>query len=227
MIVGNGLIATAFKKKYIDNGKNVIFASGVSNSLETDPLKFSREKKLLTNTILNYPDKQIIYFSTILIGYKDNSYYRHKEDMEELIKKTSKYYIIFRIPQLIGEKGNNNTIINYLVNTIKNKNEFNVYGNVKRAIIDVDDIVNLVHYCEDKVNCMVINIAGIEKISVIDLSKKIGYILNVEPLIKIQEKTENDKWTLIDSDIFKDFLHALKIIPVGYTERIIKKYIEL
>ena len=227
MIIGEGLIATAFKRKYIDNGKNVIFASGVSNSSETDPLKFSREKKLLTNTILNYPDKQIIYFSTILIGYKDNPYYQHKEDMEELIKKTSQYYLIFRIPQLIGEKGNSNTIINYLVNTIRNKKEFNVYGNVKRAIIDVEDIVDFVRYCENKANCNIISIAGIEKLSVIDLSKKIGYILNVEPIIKIQEKTENDKWTLLDSDIFKDFLHDLKIIPVGYTERIIKKYIEL
>ena len=51
------------------------------------------------------------------------------------------------------------------------------------------------------------NISGIEKLSVIDLSKKIGYILNVEPNIKIKEKTEDDGWTLLDSDIFNDFLH--------------------
>ena len=147
--------------------------------------------------------------------------------MEELLRKSSKNYLIFRIPQLIGDKGNNNNLINYLVDSIKNKKEFSVYGDVKRAIIDVDDIIDLVTYCEDKINCMVLNISGVEKLSVIDLSKKIGYILKVAPNIKIQEKTEDDGWTLLNSDIFKEFLHTLKIIPVGYTERVIKKYIKI
>ena len=227
MIIGGGLIATAFKKNYISKKNTIIFASGVSNSDETNPLNFLREKKLLTDTLIKYPNKQIIYFSTILIDYKHTPYYKHKKDMEELLKQFSKNYLVFRVPQLIGEKGNNNNLVNYLVNSIKNNKEFNVYGNVKRAIIDVDDIIDLVMYCEDKINCVVLNISGIEKLSVIDLSKKIGYILNVEPNIKIQEKSEDDGWTLLDSDIFKEFLHTLNIIPVGYTERVIKKYIKI
>ena len=227
MIIGDGLIATAFLEKY-DKDKNIIiFASGVSNSQEINPSHFLREKKLLNKIILENPNIKFIYFSTILIGYKNNPYYTHKKEMEDLIKKTSTNYIIFRIPQLIGKTGNNNNLINSLVNTIKNNQEFNVYGDVKRAIIDVSDLIDLVDYCRRKITCTTVNISGIEKLSVIDLSKKIGYILNVEPSIKIQEKTEDDGWTLLDSDIFKQFLLALKIISKGYTERTIKKYIKI
>tara|TARA_R110000824_G_scaffold28537_2_gene95768 strand:- start:7754 stop:8437 length:684 start_codon:yes stop_codon:yes gene_type:complete len=227
MIIGDGLIATAFLEKY-DKDKNIIiFASGVSNSQEINPSHFLREKKLLNKIILENPNIKFIYFSTILIGYKNNPYYTHKKEMEDLIKKTSTNYIIFRIPQLIGKTGNNNNLINSLVNTIKNNQEFNVYGDVKRAIIDVVDLIDLVDYCRCKITCTTVNISGIEKLSVIDLSKKIGYILNVEPSIKIQEKTEDDGWTLLDSDIFKQFLLALKIISKGYTERTIKKYIKI
>ena len=227
MIIGDGLIATAFLEKY-DKDKNIIiFASGVSNSQEINPSHFLREKKLLNKIILENPNIKFIYFSTILIGYKNNPYYTHKKEMEDLIKKTSTNYIIFRVPQLIGKTGNNNNLINSLVNTIKNNQEFNVYGDVKRAIIDVSDLIDLVDYCRRKITCTTVNISGIEKLSVIDLSKKIGYILNVEPSIKIQEKTEDDGWTLLDSDIFKQFLLTLKIISKGYTERTIKKYIKI
>ena len=119
MIIGDGLIATAFLEKY-DKDKNIIiFASGVSNSQEINPSHFLREKKLLNKIILENPNIKFIYFSTILIGYKNNPYYTHKKEMEDLIKKTSTNYIIFRVPQLIGKTGNNNNLINSLVNTIK------------------------------------------------------------------------------------------------------------
>jgi hypothetical protein len=48
MIVGNGLIANLFKND--DREKVVFFASGVSNSLETEKSAFLREENLLRNT---------------------------------------------------------------------------------------------------------------------------------------------------------------------------------
>ena len=45
MIVGNGLIAKALQK--IDAPEMVFFASGVSNSLETNKTAFEREVNLL------------------------------------------------------------------------------------------------------------------------------------------------------------------------------------
>ena len=226
MIIGNGLIAKAFKKKYENDDTTIIFASGVSNSEETNTSNFVREKNLLLSVIKQSSIK-LVYFSTILIGYKNSPYYTHKKEMEDLIKSTSKNYIIIRVPQLIGVSGNKNNLINYLVNNIKNGFSVVVYDDIKRALLDVDDLVNFIDYCKDLSTCKSISIGGIEPISVFDLSKKIGYILNVEPIIKIKDKDEDDGWTTISDEFFNDFLVINKIKSDGYTEKIIKKYIEI
>ena len=51
MIIGNGFLAKAFKKKFSKEKKIVIFASGVSNSKEKDKKRFRREIKLLKKFI--------------------------------------------------------------------------------------------------------------------------------------------------------------------------------
>jgi hypothetical protein len=43
MVVGDGMMTEAFSA-FRDNAEVVIFASGVSNSLEIDPAAFHREK---------------------------------------------------------------------------------------------------------------------------------------------------------------------------------------
>jgi len=227
MIVGNGLIAKAFTKKYEKDDSIIIFASGVSNSEETNSYNFVREKNLLLSIMHAHSNIKLVYFSTILIGYKNSPYYTHKKEMEDLIKSTSKDYIIIRIPQLIGARGNKNNLINYLVNNIKNGFSVVVYDDIKRALLDVDDLVNFIDYCKDLSTCKSISIGGIEPISVVDLSKKIGYILNVQPIIKIKVKNEDDGWTTISDSTFNDFLIINQIKSEGYTEKIIKKYIKI
>jgi nucleoside-diphosphate-sugar epimerase len=227
MIVGDGLVAKAFSKKYEDDNNIIIFASGVSNSKENNQNNFIREKSLLSSFLDDYPDTKFVYFSTTLIGYKDNPYYTHKKEMEGLIKKTSSDYVIIRVPQLIGVSGNNNTLINYLVGKIRSGVSFDVYGDVKRAVLDVSDLVDFVGYCLNLVTCESITIGGVEPISVVDLSKKIGYILNVEPIMNIKNTSEDDKWTLLSCDIFKQYLTKYKIKTNGYTEKTIKKYINI
>lgn len=48
MIIGNGLIANLFTEH--DRENIIFFASGVSNSLETEKSAFLREENLLRNT---------------------------------------------------------------------------------------------------------------------------------------------------------------------------------
>ena len=62
MIVGNGLIAKAFDN--FKDDKVIIFASGVSNSLEQRKQEFDREENILSNVINENPEKKIVYFST-------------------------------------------------------------------------------------------------------------------------------------------------------------------
>jgi hypothetical protein len=93
----------------------------------------------------------------------------------------------------------------------------------------VVDLVNLVGYCKDIITCEIVNVGGVEPISVIDLSKIIQYFfsLGVENL-KINNVgiNEDDSWTLLSSPIFKEYLTKFKIQSEGYTEKIIRKYIK-
>ena len=228
MIIGNGLIAKSFLKKY-DKDDIVIFASGVSNSKEDNPKNFKREKDLLLNTLETHQEIKFIYFSTVLIGYKHNQYYSHKKEMENLIRLHAKDYIIFRVPQLIGSCGNNNNLINYLVDKIKSGKYFEVYDNLRRAVIDIEDLVNFVMYCKDKITCETLYVGGVEPLSVVDLSKIIQYIFNVNDgslKMKIKDTNEDDRWTSLASPIFKDYLSDFGIESKGYTQKIIEKYIK-
>ena len=56
MIYGKGLIAKSFSK-YKKNRKFIFFASGVSNSLETNFSKYNREIQLLKKVLLKKPRK--------------------------------------------------------------------------------------------------------------------------------------------------------------------------
>jgi len=104
MIIGNGQLANAFKE--FDDKEIVIFASGVADSNCIDEKQFERERLLLTSTLSKYNDKTFVYFSSCALSAKEyplNDYYKHKKQMELLIKKTTENYYIFRIPQLFGK----------------------------------------------------------------------------------------------------------------------------
>ena len=118
MIIGNGLISNAFKE-YSNNEDYLIFASGVSNSGEDKDSEFMREFLLIKEYITT--DSKFIYFSTINNG--NSKYFIHKRNMENYISSNSKNYLIFRLPNVVGNGGNVNNIFNYLNQKVLN-NEF-------------------------------------------------------------------------------------------------------
>ena len=94
MIIGNGLIASAFKLTLSENSDVIVFASGVSNSGEARSEAFLRERKLLVEA-LKYK-KYILYFSTCSMHdlfLKDTPYVTHKMEMESLVRTASEYSI--------------------------------------------------------------------------------------------------------------------------------------
>ena len=104
MIIGNGLIANGFDK-YRYNDDVLIFASGVSNSMENNENEFNKEYELLKDSI-DIPSK-LIYFSTCSIVDDSNKspYILHKIKMEKLIRENSNNYLIFRLPIVVGNIG--------------------------------------------------------------------------------------------------------------------------
>lgn len=218
MIVGNGMMAKAFK----DSCQTTIFASGVSNSLETNEKKFQREEEILLNII---DSSLLIYFSTYSIY--DNSvnqtpYVLHKLNMEELIKGNSRNFLIFRLPQVVG-KTNSPTLIKTLFDNIKNGKQFELWINSQRNLIDIDDVVKIVEHIR---NCMpknkIWNIAAPHNVSVFTIVQIIESILNKKANYTVVEKGCP---YFIESDNDDKMCNHLCInFDESYTRRIIEKY---
>lgn len=142
MVIGNGMMAHTFEE-YISNDEVLIFASGVSNSMQIDEVEFQRESQLLHDSLLGNPGKLFVYFSTTSIDDKavnQSPYVRHKLKMENQIMRHSKNYIILRVSNVVGSNGNASTIMNYFVNSIKNDEYISVWKNAERNLIDSQDV---------------------------------------------------------------------------------------
>jgi hypothetical protein len=225
MVIGNGLLGNVFSLDCDKYNDFIIFASGVSDSKNTDSNSSNREEELITKTLLENTGLTFIYFSSILTDTINNDYYKHKLKMEELVKLKAEKYIIFRIPQIVGFLGNQNNLFNHLVNNVKTNTSNIVYSNVERSIVDIDDLKLIVDYCKDKTINEVINLSYIEKISILDLCNKIYLNFGIEPKITLKINPENQNWNIDNSKIIKDALISLKINTLNYTDKIIQKYI--
>jgi len=145
MVVGDGMLATAFLQAGAENWPHIIFASGVSNSLETDPAEFLKEMNLL----LSYKDTELtlIYFSTVSVfdlSLAKSPYILHKLEIEKLIEQNFKRYLILRLPIVVGKSSNPHTLTNFLYQSIVHERPFKVYQNATRYLLDLDDVVKLV-----------------------------------------------------------------------------------
>lgn len=144
-IVGSGLIASCFMN--YDLGKDVtIFASGVSNSQETNRSEFLRELNLLKRWLSN--SRRLVYFSTCSVGVdslKESPYVLHKIQMEKLVLLKPNG-IVVRLPQVVGKSANKHTLTNFLATKIYNNESYDLYCGALRNLIDIGDIFTLTKY---------------------------------------------------------------------------------
>ena len=184
MIVGNGLIASAFISAGFDSSHHVIFASGISNSAETNPAAYQREFDLLKESL--DPQKVIVYFSTTSIfdpTRQDSRYIIHKKEIENYIRDHIPSFLLVRLPIMIGPTSNPNTLINFLVNAIRSQTPIQLHTKACRHLLDVDDLVPLINpYLINTVARTEINIPGSEKINIPDLIYEIENILDARGL---------------------------------------------
>ena len=148
MVVGTGMIGKRFAS-YQNNDAFVIFASGVSNSKNTDNDDYQREKELLRSTIIKNPGKTLVYFSTCGIYDPDeqkSKYVIHKKELEELISEKCNQFQIFRVSNLVGKSGNPNTVLNFFIHHIRNKINFDLWCNASRNLLDIDDMYTIVDH---------------------------------------------------------------------------------
>lgn len=148
MIIGNGMLARAFTPYYAARDDVAVFACGVSNSRETDPAAYARERHVLAQTLTEAAERKqlLVYFSSCSIADPElatSPYVLHKHAQEQLIADRAPRMAIFRLPQVVGRTPNPHTLTNYLHQTIASGKHFQVWGRAHRNLIDVDDVARI------------------------------------------------------------------------------------
>jgi nucleoside-diphosphate-sugar epimerase len=224
MIIGKGLIASAFeimKENYLGY---IIFASGVSSSKEINYDEYNREEELIIETIKQNKELKFIYFSSVSVNVDKNKYFEHKLKMENLIKDYTSNYIIFRIPQVVGRNGNPNNLVNHIKNCVLTGNEIITNNYIERALLDVEDLVMIVNHCKNKTISETLNLSGVEKIKVYDLCNLIGELLNKTPIVKIVDNIEYNNWVIDNSELINEAI--INFDKKNYTINTLKKYLQ-
>jgi nucleoside-diphosphate-sugar epimerase len=124
----------------------VIFASGVSDSLETRTSAFQRERHLLQRTRAAHPDALIGYFGTCS-GHdpdrRDTPYVRHKLEMESHLAGSPHPWLVLRLPLAVGPGQRGPTLACYLRERIARGEPFDVWARSTRYPIDVEDVIRI------------------------------------------------------------------------------------
>ena len=224
MIVGNGLIASLFTE--CDQENIIFFASGVSNSLETKKEEFLREENLIKKTIAENPNKVFIYFSTCSIydsSKTESQYVLHKLKMEQIITQLCSQYLIVRLSNAVGNGGNPNLLINYLVRSVKSSKTINVHTKATRNFIDTEDIKNIViQLIKNKNFNKIINIAYPENYTIIEILEILEKFFQIKPKLNL---VKSGSGYLIDIPDVQDYFnqHALTNKET-YLYKILEKY---
>lgn len=148
MIIGRGLIANALSQ--YDSQDYIFYVNGISNSsIARISENYNHEVLELHEILKEDPDKVLVYFSTCLVSCIDefaNSYINHKHNIELFVKQNFRKYLIIRTSNLVGNNPwNNNTLFNFLANSLKSHAEIIVNKSIIRNILDVDDFAYILH----------------------------------------------------------------------------------
>lgn len=225
MIVGKGLLAQAFEPKFGATSNVVVFASGVSNSLETRVDEFTREE-LLLRQLLDHDAERFIYFGSCGAIAPESGlspYMRHKRNMESLVL-SAPHGLVLRLPQVVGRTKNPHTLTNFLRDRIVAGEHFMVWAQAERNLIDIDDIVSVgVRLAEDPLSAAsAVSVAASRSMPMPEIVRIFERVLG---------KTANCSYVpkgtpmVIDTSLVENLSIQMGIdLGDGYMERLIRKY---
>jgi nucleoside-diphosphate-sugar epimerase len=226
MVLGNGLVASGFKV-YMNDEKCLVFASGVSDSANTDAGVFKREEDLLIKAISEHPEKTFIYFGTCSVydpSLLSSPYVVHKLAMEAIVKQLHGDYHIFRISNLAGKTNNPHTVLNFFVQHIISGQFFPLWENASRNIIDMDDVTVACHYIIQQrlFKNEVVNVANPFNYPVTQIVQTIEDTLGLKGNYELVDKGSDPLITT--HNIQKIFTELNIRFDETYLKRIVKKY---
>jgi len=186
-IFGNGFIAKNLVKlkSHLKKKNFIIYCSGVSNSKEKSKNKLEKEIKVLKEFYKRFKDRHIIYISSssVLDSSRNKSkYLKNKIKIEKFIKDKFQKYLIIRLPEIVGDSKNPNTLTNFFYNKIIKKKKFIIIKKTKRNLIDIEDVLKIIKIIILKIN---------SNKKVITLCNK--YNNSPKEIVQILEKVANKK----------------------------------
>ncbi|MEQ1594212.1 MAG: NAD-dependent epimerase/dehydratase family protein [Casimicrobium sp.] len=188
MIVGNGMLANAFREAGYGAALDVIFASGVSNSQCTNTALFERERALLEKTLLAAAaDSRVVYFGTCSVqdpAQQHSPYVAHKLNMESLALSHPRG-IVFRLPQVAGPNAPGNTLLTVLCNSIRSNEPITAWRNASRNIVDLADVVQVISFLLRSGAAVpkIVNVANPRSSSVAEIIASAEKALNASALV--------------------------------------------
>ena len=229
MVIGNGLIATAFTT-YSNEDSFLIFASGVSDSGNTAATAFERERSLLEQSLRDSPARLVVYFSTCSIydpSLHQSPYVLHKMAMEELVKVHPGGYTIFRVSNPIGVSRNPHTVLNFFIHHLLHQRPFDVWQYASRNLLDIKDMFLICDYILQ--NRLFVN----ETVNVANpVNYPVSYIIEaLEKHFQLHGKyalVEKGNSPLIDTTAIQPFFSQLHIhFDSNYLTNLLRKYFPL
>lgn len=213
MIIGTGFIARSLNTyQPITACKNALFfASGVSNSRETNPVAFLREKNLLLQALASCKggNTKFVYFSsagevygeTIIKASEANTphpqsiYGKHKVLLENLIKEARVPYIICRLPNIVGKGQKDYQLFHSLVRQVLSKKVI-VFAHATRDLLGSDDFLRiLAELIQLNRESEIINIVSGSSTSVSDIVAYISASLKTTCLIITLQKGDKQQFS--------------------------------
>jgi nucleoside-diphosphate-sugar epimerase len=225
MVVGNGLLARAFSC-FRDEEGVVVFASGVSNSLEVDPEPFTRERQLLMRTRAENPEKLFVYFGTCSVDdpeRRDTPYVAHKLALEKALATSPGPWLVLRLPLAIGRGQRGPTLAQFLHDRIVRGENFEVWRHASRYPIDVEDAVRIAErFIRDpSLQNRIINVA-LRAFPVVEFVRCMERILGRKASCSIAEKGARYR---ISCPEVESVAHELNLdFSDQYLERVLRKY---
>jgi nucleoside-diphosphate-sugar epimerase len=225
MIVGTGLIGSSLIS--VDAPGVTVFASGVSDSQESNQESFRRERELLQAHLGQRRQGHLIYISTCSVNDSlqvSSPYVAHKKEMEKLTLSEPKASIV-RLPNVVGPTGNKRNLVNYFVDAITSGEKILVQELAKRYLLGVDEMQSLIgaYISQGPDNGHIIEFVPPFSTSVSEIVAQIEQILGLKGNV---EMVGGGSSYLVD---FKDtarYLDSAGVeFPENYTSSILKKWI--
>ena len=188
MVIGSGLIGSAFEKSQHEFNDVCVYASGVSNSNSSDRYEFKRDHDQLLYFLSKYHNlRRFYYISTCSLYDSERNtspYVKHKLNMETLVISNTNGVVI-RLPQVVGRSTNPHTLTNFIYLSIKNQNPFELWKKAKRNLIDVEDVVKIVAALNEvEIRQPIFNVANVENYKILDIVSEFEKIFGLKAIFK-------------------------------------------